>query len=223
MATKETLKSGSYWRDKLTQFYNAAEDFVTLVQLTLQRSGEELRARTIADDAYADLRAKNLYSQEGVSAATSVVAGTTIESGTTNTANTSFILKGTDVSTGFGLWTRGYVTAATTFAGGATENIAVQVPSGAKIIACQLRADTIIVSSGATWSAAYNTGATQSIATGKSKAKNTKASTFFDVNAATAIASAATDITITPASGTLTSGAISAVVYYEILTDLTSL
>lgn len=112
---------------------------------------------------------------------------------------------------------------------GASGSIAVNVPSGARIIGCSLRVDTLVVINAGvgdqTWDAVYATGATQVIAEAAAAAANTKVDKFFDPNAATPIASAVTTITVTPNAGAVvfTSGQITAVVYYETLTSLASL
>lgn len=105
---------------------------------------------------------------------------------------------------------------------GATDKIEVNIPSGAYIVACHLRVDVAVVNDGDnTWAAAYSGGATAAIqAAGGAAAKNTKVNTFFDVNAATAITSAETDITLTPQIANFTAGEITAVVYYYTLTAL---
>ena len=109
------------------------------------------------------------------------------------------------------------------FAGGATEVIPIQVPAGALIVSCQLRNNTILVGAGAaTYSAAYSTGATQAISAGTAFAKNTKVNTFFNVNAATAITTGLTDVTLTPDAGTLDTGTVEAFVYYYELTSITN-
>lgn len=124
---------------------------------------------------------------------------------------------------GYGLLTLKSITTSKTMAGGATEVIAVQVPSGAKIVACQLRNDVVVVGAGATtYSAAYSTGSTQAISTGTAFSKNTKVNKFFDANADTDITTGLTDITLTPDAGTLDTGVVTAVVYYYELTILTS-
>lgn len=94
--------------------------------------------------------------------------------------------------------------------------IQVNIPLGAKILGCQLRVDTALTA-GETWDAAYETGSTQSIATGQAVTKNTKVNKFFDENVATAIVSAETDIAITKnGGGAFTAlGNISAIVYYQ--------
>ena len=99
-----------------------------------------------------------------------------------------------------------------------TITIEVNVPSGAKIIGCQLRVDTALTAT-ETWNAQYVTGATQSIATAQAVAKNTKVTTFFDINAAPDIASAEVDITIQRSSNPgvdvfTAAGNIRAIVYY---------
>lgn len=195
-----------------------ADDIQTLSQLTLQRNAAgALLVRNVDNTAAADFIAANVTA----TSYTGNVIGNVTGDVTGNITGVTEAIKATTASLAVGYMTRGFVTAAKTFSGGATENIAVQVPSGAKILGCQLIVDAIIVSAGgATWAAAYNTGATQSITTGQAKIAGTSVSTFFDVNAATSITNAATDITITPSGGVLTSGKISAVVYYEYFTAL---
>lgn len=220
MTTKADLKSSVYWRNQKGQavtnegMYPTADDLVTLVEMSTQRSGSELRARNPADTAYVNFHADTITADSGF---VGNIAG--------NVSTPLEVIVGTDTSTGYGLLTTTFVTAKVVAAGGATENIAVQIPSGAKIIACQIRNDSLVVlgGGGTTLAYAYNTGATQSIGSGKALTANTKVNTFFDVNAATCITSGLTDITVTPSAGTITSGTISAVVYYQMLTSITSL
>lgn len=106
---------------------------------------------------------------------------------------------------------------------GSSTDIEVNVPAGAVILGTQLIVETLITSgAGASWGAAYKTGATQAIVTGQAFAKNTKAQAMFDANAATAIASATTVIAITPNTGTFTAGSIRAITYYLAFETLTS-
>lgn len=100
---------------------------------------------------------------------------------------------------------------------GASTVIQVNIPTNSKLIGVTLRVDTLITSGdGATsWAAAWSGGATQAIATGQAFAQNTKVYTFFDANAATAIASGETDITITPNSNTFSGGVVRAWAVYE--------
>lgn len=138
-------------------------------------------------------------------------------------ASRSFLIKGI-ATEGYSEYTQKYTTASTTFSGGATETIAVQIPSNARIIGTTWRIDTNIVigGGGVDFSLAYSVGATQTIVANESTlTQNNKGKAFFDSNAATNVTSAITDITVTPNAGTLTSGAITCVVFYETLTNLT--
>lgn len=106
----------------------------------------------------------------------------------------------------------------------ATITIQVNVPSGAKLLGCQLRVDWALAD-GETWNAAYATGSTQSIASAQAVAKNTKVNKFFDENAATAIASDEVDIAIqrnsNPGVDVFTAqGNIRAIVYYQAFTAM---
>jgi len=106
----------------------------------------------------------------------------------------------------------------------ASITIACQVPSGARIIGCQIRVDAALAA-GETWDAAYETGATQAIATAQAVAQNTKVNKYFDTHAATDIASAATDIAITKnAGGAFTAqGTFRGIIYYMDNTAMASL
>ena len=99
----------------------------------------------------------------------------------------------------------------------ATVTIQVNIPSGSKILGCQLRVDSALAS-GELWDAEWNDGATiQSICTGKTVAQNTKVSQFFDENATTPITNAETDIVISKNGGGLftAQGTIRAIAFYE--------
>lgn len=100
--------------------------------------------------------------------------------------------------------------------------LTLNVPQYAVILGCLLRVDTAVTDDGGddTWSAAYSGGATQSIVTGAAAAQNTKVNQFFDPNAATPIASAATNITFTPNGGNFTAGVICGCVFALVLTDM---
>lgn len=100
---------------------------------------------------------------------------------------------------------------------GGTGSIAVNVPSGAIILGTQLRVDTEITfgGGGATWGAIYATGSTATIAANTTNpAKNTKVNKFFDANAATAITTGTTTITVAPNAGTFSAGVVRAITYY---------
>lgn len=105
-----------------------------------------------------------------------------------------------------------------------TITIQTNVPSGSRILGCQLRVDAALAA-GETWNAQYVTGAAQSIATAQAVAKNTKVNKFFDVNAATDIASAEVDVTIQRSSNPgvdlfTAQGTIRALVYYQAFTAM---
>jgi hypothetical protein len=141
-----------------------------------------------------------------------------------------FNISGDIIKTGLGTEGSGQLilkskTATKAFAGGATEVIAVAVPSGALLVGAQLRNDTALTATtGVSYSAAYSGGATQAISSGTAFTKNTKVNTFFNVQGsgeATAITSNTTNITLTPNAGTLDTGSVTAVVYYYVLDSLT--
>ena len=108
-----------------------------------------------------------------------------------------------------------------------TITINVNVPTGSKILGCQLRVDTALAV-GETWDAKYATGATQSITTNRAVAQNTKVNTVFDANADTDIASGEVDVVIqknsNPGVDVFTAtGNIRAIVYYQAFTAMASL
>ena len=126
-------------------------------------------------------------------------------------------LKRADGSTG-GLTTQA-AEAAANITAAHTITVQVNVPTGSRILGCQLRVDTALAG-GETWNAQYVTGATQSIATNQAVAQNTKVNKFFDANADTDIASGEVDITIqknsNPGVDVFTAqGNIRAIVYYQ--------
>lgn len=108
------------------------------------------------------------------------------------------------------------VAEATATLSGSSTDIAVNVPSGAKLIGTQLRVDTAITSAAAvSWSAAYKTGNAESIASGQAFTKNTKVNKFFFDVDGTDVTTGTTVITITPNADSFTGGVIRALVYYE--------
>ena len=112
----------------------------------------------------------------------------------------------------------GTATAANTF------DIEVDIPSGARILGCQLRVDTALSSSngGVSWAAAYIDGSTSAITTGQAFTLNTKANTMYNTNGANDIASAETDIRVTCDTAKLfvAGGQVKAIVYYEDFTAM---
>jgi len=127
-----------------------------------------------------------------------------------------------DATEGSGLMSLKTFTASSGALIGATDKIEVNIPTGAIIVATQLRVDVAVTNAGDnTWAAAFSGGSTAAIqAAGGAAAKNTKVNTFFDANGATAIAASETDITLTPQGADFTAGEITAVVYYYTLTAL---
>jgi len=102
---------------------------------------------------------------------------------------------------------------------GASGSIAVNVPTGARILGVQLRVDTLVTSGdGATsWTAAYVNTPTTAITSGQAFTKNTK---FNAVHPAYEITTGTVTITITPNSNTFSAGVIRAIVYYEAIDNL---
>jgi hypothetical protein len=97
-------------------------------------------------------------------------------------------------------------------------DIAVAVPSGARLKGVQLRVDTALTT-GETWGAAFITGSTTTIAAaGQAVAKNTKVNLIIPDESTTGT----TNIRITRDAGNFTDavGVIRAIVYYESLTAM---
>lgn len=105
---------------------------------------------------------------------------------------------------------------------GATGSIAVNVPSGARILGVQLRVDTAITSDNATktWAADYVNTPTTAITTGQVFDANTK---FNAIHPAYEITTDTVTITITAAAGLFTAGVVRAIVYYEAIDAMSSL
>jgi hypothetical protein len=120
--------------------------------------------------------------------------------------------------------TRQVVEATANIEGGASTTIAVNVPSGARILGCQLRVDTALTAT-ELWDAAYAGGATQAIVSGAAVAQNTKVNAMFNTNGATDITSDVTTIAITKNGGGnfTAAGTIRAIVYYEAFDTMASL
>lgn len=83
----------------------------------------------------------------------------------------------------------------------ASATITLNIPAGAKLDNVQMRVDSALAT-GETWDAAWNDGSDiQAIVSGAAVAKSTKVNKFFDVNAATNITDATTNIVITKNGG----------------------
>jgi len=143
--------------------------------------------------------------------------------GTTNPAVKLDIAGSMQVSSAIALSLGGYVRTfaeATGTPSGTTTyfDIAVNVPTGCKLLGAQLRVDTALTA-GETWSAAYVTGSTTTLAAaGTAVAKNTKVNKMH----VDEITSATTKVRITRDAGNFTdaTGVIRAIVYYETFTNL---
>ncbi len=140
------------------------------------------------------------------------------------TASRSEIIKGIDANAKYGQLTRTYVAAKSATLSSNSVNIAVQVPSGAKILGCSMTVSTVITSGdgATTWKAKYNTGNSTVIGTGYAFTVNTKVNVMFDSFVSSPMTTGLTDITIEPDSNNFSGGVISVVVYYEILTSITT-
>ncbi len=97
-------------------------------------------------------------------------------------------------------------------------DISVDVPSGCKLLGCQLRVDTALTA-GETWGAAYVTGSTTTLAAaGQAVAQNTKVNKMH----VDEITTDTTKVRITRDAGNFTNaaGVIRAIVYYETFTAM---
>jgi hypothetical protein len=102
---------------------------------------------------------------------------------------------------------------------GATGSIAVNVPSGARILGIQLRVDTAITSDNATktWAADYVNTPTTAITSGQIFDANTK---FNAIHPAYEITTGTVTVTITAAAGLFTGGVVRGIVYYEAIDNM---
>jgi hypothetical protein len=119
-----------------------------------------------------------------------------------------------------GGWTAGVAEGSRTITNEASQNLTVQVPSGAIVEAVALRVDTALDPS-TNWDASCNTGLTTSIASNQSPSKNTKVYKVFS-QAVSMVTTGATDITLYKNGGGpfVAGGKISAAVYYRKLDTL---
>ena len=139
---------------------------------------------------------------------------------TTTYLKGSVVTPSTTAGTGGGLASK--IAEATSGAlSGASGSIAINVPTGARIKGTQLRVDTAITSDNATktWTAVYVNTPTTAICSGQAFAKDT---VFNALHPAYEITTGTVTITITPAAGNFTAGAIRAVVYYDALVALSA-
>ena len=105
-----------------------------------------------------------------------------------------------------------------TLTGASTDTTTISIPSGAIIHGCSMNVNTAVVDDGGddTWSAAFITGSSATLATGAAAAQDTKVDAMDANNNATAT----TQVRFTPNGGSFTSGAVEIVCYYTSLTSL---
>lgn len=105
-----------------------------------------------------------------------------------------------------------------TLSGATTDSTTISIPSGAKIHGCSFTVDTAVVDDAGddTWSAAFITGSTTTLATGAAPDVDTKVDTLV----VDEIASDTTEVQFTPNGGSFTQGLVEIVCYYEELTSL---
>jgi hypothetical protein len=149
-------------------------------------------------------------------------------------AEERFVLIGKLADDTYGRLSRKFVQTTHTLINARKNTIVLNAPAGCKIIGAQLRNDTLIAGvDDATgivpiigYDALYKDGAIQVINTVVQipLAVDTKFSKFFDVNTDTDIATLDTDITVDAGIGNkfTAGGIISAIIYYEELTNITN-
>lgn len=104
-----------------------------------------------------------------------------------------------------------------TLTGATTDTTTISIPSGAIPQGCSFNVDVAVVNSGDnTWSAAFITGSTATLATLEAAALDTKVDTLIVDEVTTGVA----EVQFTPQSGTFSAGQIEVVCYYRALTSL---
>ena len=100
-----------------------------------------------------------------------------------------------------------------------SDTTTISIPAGALLRGVSFNVNTAVTDGGGddTWSAAFITGSTTTIATGQAAALDTKVDEFIVVPE---VATATTEIQFTPNGGSFTAGVIEIVAYYEELTSL---
>lgn len=104
--------------------------------------------------------------------------------------------------------------------GAASDTTTLLIPAGALILGASFNVDVAVTDSTGndTWSAAFITGATNTLATAAAPALNTKVNRMVTPT----VTSATTEIRFTPNGGNFTAGVIDIVVYYMSLSDILS-
>ena len=105
--------------------------------------------------------------------------------------------------------------------------IEVNVPTGARIIGAQLRVDTTLIpdgGGGVSWEAELSGGVSHTLGGGYAFNQNTMVMQLIDASAATIVANAEVDITVTINAGNFQAGGqIRAIVYYQDLVPMDNL
>lgn len=98
-----------------------------------------------------------------------------------------------------------------------SDTTTISIPSGARLLAVSLNVNTAVTNGGDnTWSAAFITGSTTTLATAAAAAQNTKVDLMLPDEISTDVC----EIQFTPQAGSFTAGIIEIVAYYEFLTSL---
>ena len=201
---------------QVAQLQNLINDILTLTQLTLQRNDAgALLSRNVTNDAAADFIAAAITG-------TTITGSSFIGDVTGIVTGASSVTKASPASGGYGLYTRKYASATVTCAASATATILTSVPAGVILLGALIRVDTAITGAGSTFQAAYSGGSTEAIDISIPVAKNSKTGLVFNPSSSSPITTTTTNILLTPSSGTLT-GVVTGVIFYEELTNLTSI
>lgn len=105
-----------------------------------------------------------------------------------------------------------------TLTGATTDSTTISIPSGAMVFGCSFTVNTAVVDSAGddTWSAAFITGDTSTLATAAAPTQNTKVNTLV----APAITNNTTQVRFTPQGGNFSAGVIEMVCYFIDTTGL---
>lgn len=103
-------------------------------------------------------------------------------------------------------------------AGSTSDTTTISIPSGAKVHGCSFTVNTAVVDDAGndTWSAAFITGDTSTLATAAAATQHTKVDTLV----ADAITNNTTQVRFTPNGGNFSAGVIAVVCYYEVLVSM---
>ncbi len=203
-----TILAGGWFNASLTA-QAVAETIVDSAQLVLEEPTITASTATITNAA--TLIVQDAPTEGTVNAAVLVKAGESVFAGGSAVANATEGFIGRLVrKTAHETHTLAAATSSVT--------TTLSIPSGARLIGASFNVNTAVTNDGDnTWLAAFSGGSTTNVAPAASAAaQNTKVNTQI----VDELASATTEITFTPQSGSFTAGVIEVVVYYEVLTSL---